>query len=114
MARQSNLPVKQQAVARTSLLGTVALYSLSLAVLAGAGYLGYRFVYLPWRSGTLAETWSLEGKADDAAAAPAAATLVAATRVPPAFGSIGAPVPAVLELPVGPTRVAVGLASLLV
>ena len=107
--RAAHFPNTEAKATSPSLLRTVALYTATVALLAGAGYLGYRFVYLPWRDGTLGDWFGSGGDSDRRAIAPAAT----------GFPSLRTPVPSVIEVASGGSRgpllrtAAVGLATLL-
>jgi hypothetical protein len=90
----SHVPTKPGKRTSGSWLRTAALYTLAVAAVAGAGYLGYRYVLPLWRDGTLGERLGLTSNADGRPAEPPVA---AATIVRTAARSV----PAVYERPVG-------------
>jgi len=105
MHRASHIPAKQPPEPGRPLWRTAALYAVSAAALAGAAYVGYRFLYIPWRNGTLAEQF---GWQDTAEAAPPAADAAPA----PVDGGASVPLLPPAAPPAAPRASGIGLASL--
>ena len=104
MERASHIPAKQPPEPGRPLWRTAAIYTVSAAALAGAAYLGYRYLYIPWRNGTLAEQFGWQDNAESGQPAADAAPT-------PVDGGVGVPLPLAVP-PAGSRASGIGLASL--